>query len=177
MRQTNQDTPAGRIQPSQYDTILPPDARQEMLKPKRPAILHRPVYRNPVNDRSDLLKWAGSIAVVVILFFGTFANNIQRKAPATSQPDPVLEHSRQILNQPVHPTQPINQPPVEPPSQPPRLVWEWVRSEAYGPIWVQCDSATCVPARGGMIVHDPAPHAQLVRTPVPRAQLISLPTP
>jgi hypothetical protein len=35
--------------------------------------------------------------------------------------------------------------------------------------------AGCTPARGGLIIRDPAPHAQLVQAPVPHAELIRLP--
>jgi hypothetical protein len=170
MRYDHQENAARRS----YDTILPPDARSELVRPRRPAILRRPVYQ-PLS-LPGILKWVSGLAVVVILLIGTITNNIQRKAPITSQPDPVLQHSREILEQPtpVQPSQPVNRPPVQPASQP-RLLWEWVRSEAYGPVWVQCDGATCVPARGGLILRDPAPHAQIVRTPAPRAELVRLP--
>jgi hypothetical protein len=174
MRYDPEENTAGR---RQFDIVLPPDVRAEILEPKRPAILRRPIYQPPTADRTGLLKWVGAFAVVVILLIGTITNNIQRKPPATSQPDPVLQHSREILQQstPAPVQQPISQPPLQQPiSQPPRLVWEWVRSEAYGPVWVQC-YAGCTPARGGLIVRDPAPHAQLVRSPVPRAELIRLP--
>jgi hypothetical protein len=83
MRQNNQDALAGRIQPSQFDTILPPDARAEMLKPQRPAILRRP----PGLSHSLILKWIGAFALTVIILAGTIGNYSQsRKVLATPQP-------------------------------------------------------------------------------------------
>jgi hypothetical protein len=124
-----------------FDTVLPPDARAEILQSKRPAILERPLYQPP--NRSGIFKWAGGFALCTIILAGTIANYLgSPKAPGTpQQPDPVLEHSREILEHPVQPTQPsqpVNRPEAQPLPQPPRLVWEWVRSETYGPVWVQC---------------------------------------
>jgi hypothetical protein len=82
MRQSNQDFTAR----TSYDTILPPDARQEMLKPKRPAILRRPLYRYPAPARSGILKWAGAFALCAIILAGVIGHYSQSvKAPATPQ--------------------------------------------------------------------------------------------
>jgi hypothetical protein len=126
-------------------------------------------------EHPGALKWIGGFALCAIILAGVIGHySGSHNAPATSQPDPVLQHSREILEQstPVQPSVPVNLPPVQPSSPP--LVWEWVRSEAYGPVWVQC-YAGCTPARGGLIIRDPAPHAQLVQSPVPRAELVRLP--
>jgi len=164
MRYDPKENTAGK---RQFDIVLPPDVRAEILEPKWPAILRR-----PIRERSSVLKFAGTFALAAIVLAAAIGHYSQSlKVPVTSQPDPVLEHSREILEHPapVPPPQPVSQPPVEqnrpiqqPTSQPPRLVWEWVRSEAYGPVWVQCYE-TCTPARGGLILRDPAPHAQLVQ--------------
>jgi hypothetical protein len=42
MTRTQQDIPAGRIQPTQFDSVLPQDARAELQTPKRPRILGQP---------------------------------------------------------------------------------------------------------------------------------------
>jgi hypothetical protein len=60
--------------PPSFDCELPSDARAEMLKSRRPVILHRPLHQPP--DRSGILKWAGAIALVAIILadvIGLFA--------------------------------------------------------------------------------------------------------
>jgi hypothetical protein len=177
MRHQTQENTARRIG---FDIELPPEARSELLQPKRPVILGRSSPRRGDHQRehSGVLKWAATFMLCAVLLAGVIGHYSQGpKAPGTPQPDPVLQHSREILQQSTSaPMQrPVSQPPLQQPtSQPPRLVWEWVRSEAYGPVWVQC-YAGCTPARGGLIIRDPAPHAQLVQTPVPRAELVRLP--
>jgi hypothetical protein len=160
MREPTQDYSAQKFSPS-FDCELPENARSELMRPKRPVILGRPVYQ-PLG-RSGILKWVGGFALCAIILAGAIGHYSQGlKTPITPQPDPVLQHSREILEQPAQsiPTPVPSAQPVQPVSQPPQLEWEWVRSEAYGPVWVQC-YAGCTPARGGLIVRDPAPHAQL----------------
>jgi hypothetical protein len=91
MRQTNQDTLAGKIQPSQYDTILPPDARSELVRPSRPAILRRPIYQP--SDRSGILKWVGGFALVAIILAAVVGHYSSQQPPTTPQPDPVLQRT------------------------------------------------------------------------------------
>jgi hypothetical protein len=163
MRQQPTDNPprtgSTRFSTTDFECELPPEVRTELVAPKRPRILGRPVkgphgHRGLVLTVLMLLLIAG---VVVALW------NWQRRPvpPAsvapTAQPASLQSQDTMRLAQ-----------------QPVQLVWEWVRSEAYGPVWVQCYE-TCTPARGRLIVRDPAPHAQLVRDPVPRAELVSMP--
>ena len=152
-----------RYQPG-YDCPLPADALSELLG-NPPRRTQRATERPPTAWRRflHLLAWL-AVPVVLVAFLGAILTGLHDK-PATQPSTPVQAPS----------AQPISQPPLQQQaSQPPRLVWEWVRSEAYGPVWVQCYE-TCTPARGGLIVRDPAPHAQLVRDPVPRAELVSMP--
>jgi hypothetical protein len=108
MRQSTRDFTARRISPS-FDTELPPDARSELIRPRRPVILHRPVYEPP--DRSGILKWADSILVVAILLIGVITNHQQNErapkqnAPIAPTPGPSVQPSPT-------PAQPAVQPPV-----------------------------------------------------------------
>jgi hypothetical protein len=96
MRCNPEENTAGRIQ---FDCELPKEARTGLTRPKRPAILRRPVYQPP--GRSSILKWVGGFALSVILLAGAIGHYSQSlKPPATPQPDPVLQHSREILQQP-----------------------------------------------------------------------------
>jgi hypothetical protein len=89
MRQSTQDYSARRFSPSQFDCELPPDARQEMFKPKRPVILGRPVYQPP--DRSGLFKWVIGFGFVAIILAGTIANHLNQQKPVTTkQSTPVV---------------------------------------------------------------------------------------
>jgi hypothetical protein len=153
----------GEVRLDQFDCELPPGVRAELLAPKRARMLGRPTRDLMPSWLKNLLTFTGIICVPLALILVAFG------ALPHSPPTPIAPPS------PISPTQPISQPPLQqPPSQPQQLVWEWVRSETYGPVWVQCYE-TCTPARGGLIVRDPAPHAQLVRDPVTRAELVSMP--
>jgi hypothetical protein len=155
--QAEKEDTARRIQ---FDCELPENARSELLRPKHPVILGWPVYQPP--ECSGTLKWVTGFALCVILLVGMLANYSQsRKVPATPQPDPVLQHSREIFEQSVRPTQPIGPPPPAASAPRARLVLykRWIGNG----MWQVCDSL-CTPIRGRFIA-DPAPKAQLVRLP------------
>jgi hypothetical protein len=75
MSQLNQEFTAGRIQPSQYDVILPPDARAEILKPKRARILVRPPPPSQKPPRAKLARfrvypvmgWLAVLAAIALM--------------------------------------------------------------------------------------------------------------
>jgi hypothetical protein len=159
MREPTQDYSAQKFSPS-FDCELPENARSELMRPKRPVILGRPVYQPP--GRSGILKWVGRFALCAIILAGAIGHYSQGlKTPITPQPDPVLQHSREILEQSVQPTQPIGPPP--PAARAPRarlvLYKRWVGNG----MWQVCDSL-CTPIRGRFIA-DPVPKAQLIRLP------------
>jgi hypothetical protein len=183
MRQPTQDTLAGRIQPSQYDTVLPPDARAEMFKPKRPAILHRPVHR-PVHqpiyqppERPGILKWAGGFALAAIILTGVIGHYLGTvKTPATTresapvvQPTPALE---KLAGEPLATPQPAIQPPVPPP--PLSLVPSTPLPSTSLPPAQPASPEPEQPALKATLVKLPPPRATLVRAPKgpsPRAEL------
>ena len=88
MRQPQQEDSSRRIA---FDCELPDNVRTELIRPKRPAILRR-----PAPAKGGILKWAGAFAFCAIILAGTIANNSQQKS-TTLQPDPVLQHSLEIL--------------------------------------------------------------------------------
>jgi hypothetical protein len=91
MRESTQDYSARRIQ---FDCELPENARSELLRPKHPAILGWHVYQPAC---AGIFKGVGGFALCAILLSGVIGHYSQGlKAPATPQPDPVLQHSRQI---------------------------------------------------------------------------------
>jgi hypothetical protein len=156
MRESTQDYSARRIQ---FDCELPENARSELLRPKHPAILGWPVYQPAC---AGIFKWVGGFAICAILLAGVIGHYSQSlKPPATPQPDPVLQHSRQILEQSVQPTQPIGPPPPAVSAPRARLVLykEWLGNGMW-----QVTNSLCTPIRGRFIA-DPAPKAQLVRLP------------
>jgi hypothetical protein len=162
MRQSNQDFTAR----TSYDIILPLDARQEMLKPKRPAILRRPLYRYPAPERSGILKWAGAFALCAIILAGVIGHYSQSvNAPATPQ------HATPIVQPTPIPAQPVSQPQVPPPPavSAPRARLVLYKRWAGNGVWEITDST----GRTLKILIDPAPRAQLVRLPTwqPGAEL------
>jgi hypothetical protein len=165
--QNQEDFTAGRIHPASYDTILPPDARSELLQPKRPAILHRPLYQPP--ERSGILKWAGGFLLCAIILAGVIGHYSQSlKTPLAPQhsvpvvqPTPVLEKP---ASQPMAKPQPISEPPVGPP--PPAVIAPRARLVLFkrwlgNSVWELTDST----GRAVKILVDPAPRAHLVRAP------------
>src|SRR5206468_1238526 len=94
---------------SSFDTELPPDARAELLRPKRPVILeHPPVYEPP--DRSSILKLAGSVLVVAILLVAVLTNRQPQKQQSAPAAQPTPAPSMQPVPTPAHPA---IQPPVQ----------------------------------------------------------------
>lgn len=154
----------GSVHRSGFESVLPPEAIAELLTPKRPRILGRPV-KGPHGHRGLVLAVLMLLLVAGVVV-ALWSWQRQSETPAAAPPAPVAPTAQPASLQSQDTTR-LARVPVQ-------LVWEWVRSEAYGPVWVQC-YATCTPARGGLMVRDPAPHAQLVRDPVPRAELVSMP--
>jgi hypothetical protein len=84
MKQSTPDFTAGRIQPSQYDTVLPPDARAEFFIPKRSVILGRTSSQREY--QFGIFKWVGGFALCAIILAGVIAHHSQSlKTPATPQ--------------------------------------------------------------------------------------------
>jgi hypothetical protein len=105
---------------SQFDTVLPPDAYAELQRPKRPALLRRPVYRNLVTDRSGLWKWIGAFVLTVILLAGVighYTQQQQQQSPAVAlvhpRPTPIVPPTpaRPTPSQPASPIAPIQSAP------------------------------------------------------------------
>jgi hypothetical protein len=146
-----------------------------MLKPKRPAILRRPVYQPPA--RSGVLKWAGAFALCVIILAGVVGHYSQSlKTPATPQhsapvvqPTPALEKP---ASQPLAKPQPILEPPVPPPPavSAPRARLVLYKRWAGNGVWAVIDST----GRTVKILVGPAPRAQLGLSPQPRTDLVPL---
>jgi hypothetical protein len=148
-----------------------------MLKPKRPAILRRPVPRYQSPDRSGILKWAGAFALVAIILAGVIGHysqglkqsaTPQPVAPAV-QPTPALEKP---ASQPLAKPQPILGPPGPPPPavSAPRARLVLYKRWAGNGVWEVMDST----GRTIKILVDPAPRAQLGLSPQPRTDLVPL---
>jgi hypothetical protein len=81
-----------------YECELPEQARRELLPPKRPHILHRPL--SAPHGRGCFLKWVGAFGLSAIILVSVIANySRQHSAPAAPAPDLVLEHSKALLAQ------------------------------------------------------------------------------
>jgi hypothetical protein len=97
MTRTHQDIPAGRIQPSQFDTVLPPDARRELgSHPKRPRIKSQPkMASTPEGARRRNFRWLPLAAILISLialglalrpqFEGRPPNKVTTSLPALAQ--------------------------------------------------------------------------------------------
>jgi hypothetical protein len=90
MPQSNQEYTARRVQPTRYnanyDCELPEDARRELGKPKRAAILRRP----PVIEHSGIWKWVVGFAICVVILAGAIGHYTQQQkhAPAAAPVQP-----------------------------------------------------------------------------------------
>ena len=156
MIRQNQDISARRFDPNSFDCELPPDARSELVRPKRPVILKRPpVYQPP--GRSNILKLGCSIFVVALLLVAAFTNRQPQnsRSTPTAQPTPasVVQPSPAQREQPLSPPPPVVSAPRA------RLVLHkrWMGNG----VWEVMDST----GRTVKILVDPAPRAQLVREP------------
>lgn len=187
----NQEFTAGRIQPSQFDTELPPDARAEMLKPKRPRILTRPPgpRQKPLGVNSAwswrhpafgwLLALAGVVAVYAIISWSQLtpasrAKALQESADRSRETDQKAAKAPDALKsgppspapvvQPTPmPAQPVSQPPGPPPPAviAPRARLVLFKRWLGNSVWELTDST----GRAVKILVDPAPRAHLVRAP------------
>jgi hypothetical protein len=80
MTRTQKEIPAGRIQPTSFDSELPPDARLELLSPKRPRILgdRKPLRPGEVPRRGNF-AWPALAAILISLFAAGLALRPQPK--------------------------------------------------------------------------------------------------
>jgi hypothetical protein len=107
MKQSTPDFTAGRIQPSQYDTVLPPDARAEFFIPKRSVILGRTSSQREY--QFGIFKWVGGFALCAIILAGVIAHHSQSlKTPATPQ------HAAPVVQPTPAPQKPLQEPLVKP---------------------------------------------------------------
>ena len=131
-----------------YDTVLPPDVRQELVGERARDLSRSGQARRPITRHSKsslLLKGAIGLGLVVLLAASLAL--VSSRKPATPAPDLVLEHSKALLAQATSSGQPATG-------------WH-SDGTAYG--------------KAGVIGQRTAPRATLVKLPPPKAQLVRLP--
>jgi hypothetical protein len=182
MFQFNQEHTARRIQPSQFDTVLPPDARSELLHPPRARILTRPPEPPQKAPRVDsarrswwhpalgwLLALAGLVAVIAVSWPSPEKRERARQESAARnrEVEAKAQEALKALRTPST-SAPQN---VAPLPAPAALPPGWnADGTAYG-------RAGVIPeVRRAELVRLPAPppRAQLVRLPSPRVSLVQV---
>lgn len=78
MQRSTQEVSARRISPSNFDTVLPPEARAELVPPKRPRILKRPAKAPVPYARIILMGF-----VLMIITLGAIAAFLHPPARAS----------------------------------------------------------------------------------------------
>jgi hypothetical protein len=180
MTRIKQDIPAGRIQPSRFDTVLPPDVRQELGSriPGRP----KPARQGDVPPK-EAFGWLPLAAALFACFAAGFALRPQTDGrtpikattafPAPSQALEPAPGQASLQPAPASSPQTVAQPLIAP--QAPAL--------ALGPAREQ-NRIESPPAPEPMPTPDfswhstyvdLAPRAALVKLPPPRAQLVAIP--
>jgi hypothetical protein len=97
-----------------WDCELPPDARAEFFRARRPVILVPPRLERSVRPDPSLLKWVGAAALVAFILVGTIINNLNQPKPATEkQSAPIVQPTPAPAVEPA-PAQPVSQPPMPP---------------------------------------------------------------
>src|SRR5262249_17853919 len=147
MPQTHQDHTARRFYTSEFDCELPRNIRNELVAPRRPRILKRPV-QEPLCAPSGVPKWLIAFGLLALILL-CVVNSRQRERTTA-----LLERAKasQIISVPTPQPQPTPTPAPTPELSP---YHDW-------------QSYLAAQQRR-------APRAALVKLPPPRAQLISLP--
>jgi hypothetical protein len=150
MRHIQQEPSARRFSPSQFDCPLPPDARDELLQPRRPRILTRPPGPPQRPPQVDSVRrwWHPAFGWLLgLIFFGALGVIMSRLVdkPTASHPvpapPPVVQPAPAALSPPSTP--------IVAPIQP-------------------------TPRTRLVRLPTPPPRAQLVRLPPARVELVEL---
>jgi hypothetical protein len=142
---TAQTTQPGDVHRAGFESVLPPDVFDELIAPRRPRILGRPV-KGPHGRRAIVLV----VLVLVLVAAGIVVALVSWQRPAAAPaaaPDPILEHSKALLA--AQETQPVPG-------------WQ-SDGTAYGRAGIIGQPA---PRAQLVRIPTPAPRAKLVRLPI-----------
>jgi hypothetical protein len=158
MRQNTQEILAGRIQPSQFDTVLPPDARSELQQPRFPRVgidLPLPPQKPPRTDSARPIGWLLAliaVAAAVVVCAVSWPSQKQRVKARQESADRSREAEQQAAQ-----------------------ALKVLRSPSSAPVVQPTPVATPASTPSG-VVPVPAPRAMLVKLPSPRSQRFRLPS-